>query len=197
MKKGITQGVMPAMTIRETCALAQKAGFSGIELIMWEKERELAIDTPDTRLKEFKMICSDYGLEIPSLACPLLWGYTFTHNDIEVRRKALLIVERAINAAALLGADTILIIPGVVTADTDYADAYQRAQESIEKLGRLAKASDISLGLENGGMKFLATPLEFDRFLGEINNDSVGVYFDTGNAMIEGCRLSLMIAAGR
>lgn len=187
MKKGFSMFTTPeGWNIKRCFELAKKNGFQGVELVMLEKEAEISLDVSDKKLKEIKKMADGFGLEITSLASPLFWGCTFTDNRPKVRKEAMAITEKMLQAASILGADTILVVPGVIESDVYYSDAYSRAKECFQRLGVVAKKIGISIGLENGGMKFLATPLEFSRFLEEVDNEAVGIYLDTGNAMIEG-----------
>jgi hexulose-6-phosphate isomerase len=95
-------------------------------------------------------------------------------------------MEKALKACSVLGADTFLTIPGLVTEDDSYADVYARSKQTIKELVPIAEEYRVNIGLENVWNKFLLSPLEFDRFIDEIGSDYVGIYFDVGNVLLTG-----------
>jgi hexulose-6-phosphate isomerase len=85
-----------------------------------------------------------------------------------------------------LGADAVLLVPGVVAADVRYADVYKRSQEQIRKLLPLAKDLKVIIGIENVGNRFLLSPLEMARYVDEFKSPWVRAYFDIGNVVSTG-----------
>ena len=85
-----------------------------------------------------------------------------------------------------LGADTILVVPGVVTSDVSYKTAYDRALGAFRELAAEAEKYQVSIGVENVWNKFLLSPLEMRRFIDEVGSDWVGAYFDAGNVLAFG-----------
>ena len=69
--------------------------------------------------------------------------------------------QTSIENAHFWGADTVLIVPGVVDASNSYADVYKRSRESIDKLLPFAEEHKIIIGIEEVWNKFLLSPLEF------------------------------------
>jgi hexulose-6-phosphate isomerase len=70
---------------------------------------------------------------------------------------------------------------------TPYAAAYRNSQGVLADLARsAAEPNGIKLGVENCPSKFLLSPLEFARFLDEIDSAAVRAYFDIGNVIAHG-----------
>lgn len=184
MKKAINSWSFPGgMTVREMIEMAKKAGFEGFEPALNETG-ESSLQSSDKDFAEIKKMAEEIGLPLTSLATGLFWGNPFTDNDPNKRAKASEIVKFQLNAAAVLGVDTILIVPGSVTPEVGYVEAYERAFEGINNLKDVAKSYGVCIGIENVWNKFLVSPLEMARFIDEINSDFVKAYFDIGNVLL-------------
>ncbi len=172
--------------------MAKAAGFEGIEPALAETG-SLSLESTEKDLLLIKGEAEDSGLEITSLASGLGWTNGLTSQRAVVREKAVDIVKRQLEAAAILGADTILVVPGAVGVDfmedvevTEYEAAYENAVRELQTLSRLAEQYRVSIGIENVWNKFLLSPLEMKRFLDEIASPFVGAYLDVGNTVING-----------
>ena len=193
MKKGINRWAFPASMLLETCfTLARSAGFDGIELCL-EEEGEFSLLTTADQLAGIARVVESLGLEISSVATGLYWKYSPTASDPKVRARALEIARCQLQFASILGADTILYVPGAVNVQWDpesevieYETVYRRAQESLKELTDLSERSKVNIGIENVWNKFLLSPLEMRQFIDEARHPMVGSYFDVGNVLISG-----------
>ncbi|MFC4101868.1 sugar phosphate isomerase/epimerase family protein [Paenibacillus xanthanilyticus] len=193
MKKGINvwsfrEGMPAADCIR----LAKAAGFEGIELALNE-EGELGLQTTEKEALQIKALLQESELEISGFATGLYWSYSMTSESRETRNKAIDVCRKQLELAAILGADTILVIPGAVGVDfipgsevVDYERAYDRALEAIAALANDARHSGVHIGIENVWNKFLLSPLELRGFIDAVGSDYVGSYFDVGNVVHAG-----------
>ena len=168
------------------------AGYDGAEPVMSENGY-LNPDTTIAQIKEIKNLADSHGLEIPSVGVWALWENNLVSNDNEIAKRALDIVKKQIEAAHLLGADTILVVPGYVGCDfaskperVRYDLAYDRCCTALQTLAREAEKAKVNIGIENVWNRFLLSPLEMKRLLGEVGSPNVGVYFDVGNIMYIG-----------
>lgn len=193
MKKGINiWSFRGGLTAREYIEMAKDAGYDGIEFGL-DETGIVGLDSSDEDIRELKRIAEGEGIETPSLATGLYWRYPFTSSDRNTREKAKSIVRRQLDLAALLGADTILVVPGLVGADfipdgevTEYDVAYDLALEAFMELKEYAEELKVNIGLENVWNKFLLSPLEMRDFVDKIDSPYVGVYFDVGNVVSTG-----------
>ncbi|WP_019908012.1 sugar phosphate isomerase/epimerase family protein [Thermoanaerobacter indiensis] len=193
MKKGINiWSFKRGMRIEDCIKIAKDAGYDGIELRL-DEEAEINLNSDENDILRIKKIAEDEGIEIPSISSSLYWIYPFTSSDPNIRQKAKDIVKKQLEIAKLLGADTVLVVPGVVHADfipgceiVDYDVAYERALEAFSELKEYAEELKIHIGLENVWNKFLLSPLEFRDFIDKINSPYVGVYLDVGNVVYIG-----------
>lgn len=168
------------------------AGYDGAEPVMSENGY-LNPDTTIAQIKEIKNLADSHGLEIPSVGVWALWENNLVSNDTGIAKRALDIVKKQIEAAHLLGADTILVVPGYVGCDfaskperVRYDLAYDRCCTVLQTLAREAEKAKVNIGIENVWNRFLLSPLEMKRLLGEVGSPNVGVYFDVGNIMYIG-----------
>ena len=193
MKKGISIWSFPAgMNIYECIKLAAAAGFEGIEPALNE-EGDMSLNSTEDEIRSYRQAASDAGIEITSLATGLYWGYSLTSGNAGTREKAKNIVRKQLDAAAILGVDTILVVPGAVGVDfipgceiVEYDLAYDRAVEALKELAPYAEAKKVTIGVENVWNKFLLSPLEMRNFIDGIGSPAVGAFFDVGNVLYAG-----------
>jgi L-ribulose-5-phosphate 3-epimerase len=186
MKKGINRWCFPAdWSARHCLKVAAQAGFDGVEVNLAE-EGELTLQTRMQAWHDLAVQAHSLGLALPSISTALHWKYPLTASEEITRAKGQEVVRRMVGAAAAVGADTVLVVPGLVTADVDYQTAYGRAQEALASLARMAGEHGVIIGVENVWNKFLLSPLEFARFLDEIGSPWVRAYLDVGNVLVCG-----------
>ena len=189
MKKGINIWSFPAGTIKENLTLAKKAGFDGVELAL-NGEGELSLKSTEKEILEIRKTAEDMGLSLYSLSCGLCWDYRLSDDDAAMRQKAKDMIKKQLETAKILGADTALVIPGVVNVEFSmpekkvaYDLVYERALEGINELKSYAEALKVNIGLENVWNKFLLSPMEMRDFIDKIGSDYVGSYLDIGNVL--------------
>lgn len=192
LKKSINIWSFVGKTNREAMKLAKDAGFEGIELALGT-DGEITMTSTDQELLSIKAYAEELGISIPSLSSGLCWANSLTANDPDERQRAFEMVERQLYCAKMLGAETILVIPGSVSVEfvpewpvVDYDVVYDRALEQMKKLAPIAESYGVQIGLENVWNKFLLSPLEMRQFIDAVGSDYVGAYFDTGNVVYSG-----------
>jgi len=101
--------------------------------------------------------------------------------------KSVLGMEASLRNAKLWGAETVLLVPAVVNAETSYKDAWTRSQKVIrERILPLAQELQIVIGIEEVWNKFLLSPLEMARYVDEFSSPWVKAYLDVGNMVFYG-----------
>lgn len=168
------------------------AGYDGVEPVMSEAGY-LTQETSEKDILRIKSAAEDEGLEIPSVGVWSLWENNLVSNNTATREKAREIVKAQIEAAALLGAATILVVPGYVGCEfaskpetVSYDVAYERALEAFTYLEKYARSAGVKIGIENVWNRFLLSPLEMRTFIDTVASEYVGVYFDVGNVVYTG-----------
>ena len=189
MKKGINIWSFPQGTIKENLTLAKNAGFEGVELAL-NGTGELSMESTESEIKEVKKIADDLGLSLYSLSCGLCWDYRLSDDDENLREKAKDMIKKQLDTAKILGADTVLVIPGAVNVEFSFPEkkvaydvVYERAVKGLNELKAYAESLKVSMGLENVWNKFLLSPMEMRDFIDKIGSEYVGSYLDIGNTL--------------
>ena len=192
MKKSISFWSFNGKTAAQAMQLAKDAGFDGIELTL-DAAGDLTMDTTDEQVLALKQTAERIGIALPSVASSLYWAYSFTSDDAAEREQAHNVAVRQLHIARLLGADTILVVPGSVSVEfvperpvVAYDVAYDRALAEMKRLAPIAEAEGVSIGVENVWNKLLLSPLEERDFIDKIGSPFVGAYFDVGNVVYAG-----------
>lgn len=189
MKKGINIWSFPQGTIKENLTLAKDAGFEGVELAI-NASGELSMTSTEKEILEVKKTADDLGLSLYSLSSGLCWDLRLSDDDEKMREKAKDMIKKQLDTAKILGADTILVVPGVVNVEFSFPEkkvaydvVYERSLESLNELKKYAEALQVHIGLENVWNKFLLSPMEMRDFIDKIGSAYVGSYLDIGNTL--------------
>ena len=192
MKKGISIWSFPNNTLKNNFELAKKAGFEGVEVAL-DEVGEVSLQSTEKDLLSVKHQAEDSGIELYSIASGLYWSYWLNDDDEAVRKKAKDVVKKHLEAASILGCESILVIPGTVNAEfvapgkvVDYATTYERSLEAITELKEYAEKYKVEIALENVWNKFLVSPMEMRDFIDKVDSKYVGSYFDVGNVLFNG-----------
>lgn len=170
----------------------KRAGYEGVEPVLSEKGY-LNYESSDEEILAIRKLAEESGLEISSVGAWTLWENNMLSDDPAVRQQGMEIVKKQIHCAALMGADTILVVPGYVGCDfavrkerIPYDVAYNRCVQVLRDLSSVAEAAKVYIGIENVWNRFLLSPLEMKGMLKEVDSEYVNVYFDVGNVVYVG-----------
>ena len=186
MKIGVNRWTMPSdWTLAKCFEVAKRTGFDSIEINIAE-DGELRTDSIEQEVRAIVASAKSAGVELSSLSTGLGWKYPLTSPDASVREKGADCIRKMLETANWMGVDTCLVVPGIVNGEIAYDDAYSRAQSVLKSVASEAESRKVSIGVENVWNKFLLSPIEFARFLDEIDSPFVGAYFDIGNVLLYG-----------
>jgi L-ribulose-5-phosphate 3-epimerase len=161
------------LSIADKFQLVADLGFDGVEL---DAPNELPLD-------EVLAARDAAGIAIPGVVNSAHLKVPLTDPDPAVRDACVAATIVALQNAKAYGADTVLLVPGVVKGETSYAQAYDRAVEGIDRLLPHAEEIGVSLALENVWNDFLLSPLEAAHLIDGFDSPRLGWYFDIGNVM--------------
>ena len=171
---------------------ARDIGFDCFEPTV-EETGLISLTTGEREAEKVRLSAERIGVELITLASGLAWGSPATHPDEEVREKAIGQSLKIIEIAAWLGVDTVLYVPGMVSAvfipdfpPQPYDKVYARAEEALKRILPEAEKRGVRLGIENVWNRFLLSPLEMRDFIDSLDSPFVGSYFDVGNIMLTG-----------
>ncbi|MBV9308891.1 MAG: sugar phosphate isomerase/epimerase [Acidobacteriaceae bacterium] len=174
----VEYSMLPATaSIKDRFQIAHDAGFERIE----------CPTTPDQADAEaMKEAAAQAGIKIHSVMNMDHWKYPLSSPDPAVTNRSLEGARTSIRNAHLWGADTVLIVPGVVDSKTSYGEAYKRSKESIRQLLPLAEELQVIIAVEEVWNKFLLSPLEFAQYVDSFQSPWLKAYFDVGNVVLYG-----------
>ncbi len=174
IKKSLKWGmVKDELSIMDKFKMLKDLGFDGVEL-----------DSPNDLDKKQVLAARDKtGLDIPGVVNSVHWKSPISHADPKVRQACTDSMITALKDCKDYGGTTVLLVAGVVNADTSYDDAYRRAQDEIRKMIPTAHETGVKIAIENVWNNFLLSPMEAARFVDELNDPMVGWYFDIGNVV--------------
>ncbi|MBW8038881.1 MAG: sugar phosphate isomerase/epimerase [Planctomycetes bacterium] len=191
MKKSINQWAFPypdRMSLKECLELAKDAGFEGIEL-NYDLENDLSPSSGTKDYHNIRKLADKIGIRISGLCSFLFWPYPLTSNDSAKRAKGIELAGKIAQAAADLGVENVLLVPGAV--HIPWRDDYEpvrndvcdrRAKEAVRKLVRQAERLKVFLNIENIFFNgYLMSPMEMNDFVDSFQSEHVKIHFDTGN----------------
>ncbi len=170
LKKGIMWGTLGVKgSVLEKMKAAKAAGYDGAEM--------------DSHMDQDEVMRGRdaVGLEIPSVCGVHHWSKPLTHPDPKVRQEGLEALQQTLRDAKRYGATSILLVPGVVSKEVSYPEAYARSQAEIKKAVPLAEKLGVKIAIENVWNQFLLSPIEAARYVDEFKSPAVGWHFDAGN----------------
>ncbi len=168
----------------------KKMGLDGLELTFGDVLKE---DITEAECKKILAYAKEQGIGLKTLATGYYWGTSLASEDNDEREKAIEFTKKYITVATWLNIDKILVVPGAVDVAWDdsrpvtkYKTVWDNATESLNTLLPFAIEKKVQICLENVWNKFLLSPMEFKFFLDQFKSDYMGIYFDVGNATLNG-----------
>ncbi len=178
IKKGVLLSMLsPKSTFKDRFQLAKDTGFDAIEAGTAKTVEEAA---------EIRKASQQTGVRIHSVMNMSHWQYPLSSADRSVVDKSVQGMTTSMEQASMWGAETVLLVPAVVNAQTSYADAWQRSQTEIRKMIPMAEKLKVIIAVEEVWNKFLLSPLEFARYIDDFQSPWVRAYFDVGNVVLYG-----------
>lgn len=186
MLTAINQWAFPAgISAAGALDQAKVAGFGGFEVCVG-LEGPVRLDAPEQEFVAIRRHAESIGMHLTSVGCALGFEYPLTSADPVMVDRAVSLQKQALQAAAWLGVDTLLLVPGVVSPEISYDAALANARMNVGRLVPVAERLGVSLGVENVWNKFLLSPLEMREFVDGFGSAYVGAYLDTGNLVLYG-----------
>lgn len=162
--------------VEDAMAHAAKAGYQGLEPTLDTEDLE---SFSTEKWERIRTKANQLNLEIPSISTGLFWQ----HNAIIEPEAALRVVEAECQAAKIVGAQVVLVVPGTAVPDLSYEEHFKRAADWLCKAASIAREHGVKIGVENVWNRIFPGPLDFLKLLDMVGDESVGVYFDAGNTL--------------
>ena len=157
--------------------LVKKLGFQGVE-----------IDSPSgINLPALKAACEATGIVMHGSIDSVHWKDTLSSPDAAVRAKGVEGLKTAIQDAHFFGADTALLVPGVVKEGVaTYQECFDRSQAEVKKLLPLAEERKVKISIETVWNNFITTPEQLIEYVDSFQSPWVAAYFDCSNMLMYG-----------
>lgn len=181
MQVGVSQLILPDLTVRDFAAQAASSGYEVVELSL-KREGELSPNASDAELKQIADDVRGAGVEPVSIVHSHCTGNLLDSG--EAQRKSIDETCRGLEVAATMGIGCTLHTLGRFSAELYYDDAYKNAVASLKEIARTAEKVGVTLAVEQIWNGFLFSPLEMRRFLDEVGSERIGFYFDPGNMAV-------------
>jgi hexulose-6-phosphate isomerase len=180
LKKAVKYSMVQTKgTHREKLDLVKRCGFLGVE-----------IDSPGTNnLDELVKASQETGVAVHGVIDSVHWRDTLSHPDEKVRQRGLDALLGALKDAKTVGADTVLLVPGVVRDEVvdgkkvpvTYEQCWERSQAEIRKALPAAEKLGVKIAIEVVWNNFITKPEQLVEYVDSFKSDRVGAYFDCSN----------------
>lgn len=158
---------------RDKFELLKKLGFQGTE-----------IDSPSNlKLDELVAARDATGIAIHGTIDSVHWRDTLSHPDEKVRARGLAGLRTAISDAKTAGADTALLVPGVVNKEVSYEQCWERSTAEVRKAIPDAEKAGVKIAIEVVWNNFLTKPEQLVEYVDQFKSPWVGAYFDASNML--------------
>jgi len=181
MKKAISQIIYGQEgDLEETLLRVREWGYEGFELVMGPNG-SIPLDAGEKDYARLRSLSEKTGVVFTSICISGSREGSLTDNDPAAQRLRSEEILKAIEAAAALDIDCLLIVPGAVTKEVPYDVAYERVIEGMKQLAEPAERAKVNLGIENVWNKLFVSPLDMREAIDRVGSDYVGCFFDIGN----------------
>ncbi len=158
---------------RAKLELVKKLGFQGVE-----------IDSPSgVNLPALKAACEATGIVMHGSIDSVHWKDTLSDPNPEVRARGVKGLETAIRDAHFFGAETALLVPGVVKDGVTYQECFDRSQAEVKKVLPLAEELKVKVCIETVWNNFITKPEQLIEYVDSFQSPWVGAYFDCSNML--------------
>src|SRR5690606_21588012 len=125
------------------------------------------------------------------------WKSPLTDRDPAKRKACSDAMVQALRDTKKYGGTTVLLVPGVVNADTSYQEAWDRSIAEVKKLIPVVEETGVKIAFENVWNNFILSPIEAARYVDEFDHPLIGWYFDVGNILRYGWPVHWIEALGK
>ncbi len=159
-----------------------KIGFSIIDI--WTGYPHLLVEEGyEKEAERIRKRCDELGLKVNNVTPKAVgWPVNIADADEKMRKRAVAYMNRCVDAADILGAGSLQLIPGTGLYDKPVEPAWQRSRESLTAITEYAAQRGKTLVLE--AIQIVESNLinnrdQLQRMLKEINHPSLGAVVDT------------------
>lgn len=179
LKKAVKYGMIKTNgSIEEKFNLIKSLGFLGVE-----------VDSPSGIDKDEAVKARDKtGIAIHGVIDSVHWRDTLSDPDDKIRAKGLAALKGALDDAKVYGADTVLLVPGVVNKDVSYEQCWERSSAEVRKALATAEKNNVKIAIEVVWNNFITKPEQLVEYVDQFKTPYVGAYFDCSNMIKYGVK---------
>lgn len=175
LKKAVNLGMVKGgASVEDKFKMVKDAGFDGIELNL--PDDGLTVDI-------INKARAASGVEVAGIICTPHWKFPLSDPEPGKRERTVIGLQQALTQGGEIGCTRVLLVPGVVNKQVDYAQCWQRSIEGIKRCTEAAGKAKCHIAIENVWNMFITNPVEAARYVDEINHPYVGWHFDIGNCV--------------
>ncbi len=179
LKKAVKFGMIKIKApIEKKFELVKSLGFLGVEM-----------DSPSDIDKDEAVKARDKtGIAIHGVIDSIHWQKTLSDPDEKVRAEGLAALQGAIEDAKMYGADTVLLVPGVVKDKVTYEQCWERSSAEVRKAIPTAEKNNVKIAIEVVWNNFITKPEQLIEYVDQFKSPYVGAYFDCSNMLRYGVK---------
>ncbi len=172
LKKAVKYGMIQGgRTVRDRFEMAKRCGFAGVEL-----------DSPSGINRRAALKAqSETGVVIHGIIDSVHWNLPLSDPDEKVREEGRFALQQALDDAAYYGAETVLLVPGVVNKNVSYEQCFERSQAEVKKVLPQAEKLKVKIAIEVVWNDFITKPEQLIEYVDRFKSEFVGAYFDCSN----------------
>ncbi len=103
--------------------------------------------------------------------------------DPKRRAESVQEIEAALREAEVYGCSAVLVVPERIEQGIAYDRAFSNSRRELRRLTPLAEETGVKIAIENVWNNFLLSPMEYARYIDELDTPWIGAYFDVGNVV--------------
>jgi len=181
MKAGISEIILPKLSLEDFFQESAKAGYDVVELCIGG-DCPLQLNNQEVKIPEILALSKAYQLPVASVVHWQCTGNLLAGG--EARRISIEQTCEGLEIGRKLGAKASLHTLGQLSRELYYDEAYENAVNALKQIAKTAEKTGVSLAVEFVWNGFLFSPLEMKRLLDEVGSNAVGFYFDPGNMAV-------------
>ncbi len=172
LKKAVKYGMVQIKgSALDKFTLLKKLGFQGVE-----------IDSPSGVNLDALVAARDAtGIVIHGVIDSVHWNKPLSDPKESVREEGLKALRTALKAATKVGADTVLLVPGVVNKEVTYEQCWERSTAEVKKVIPEAEKANVKIAIEVVWNNFLTKPEQLVEYVDQFKSPWIGAYFDCSN----------------
>lgn len=159
-----------------------KIGFRNVDLWTGYPHMLLDEDYPK-QFCEIRKKCDGLGLKVANVTPKVIgWPLNIADENEKIRSRAVDYLKRAIDAAEILGAPSLQLVPGTGLYDKPVEEAWNRSRNSLIQIADYASQAGKQLALE--AIQIVESNLVGDkeslaRMVAEVDSPALGAVVDT------------------